>query len=281
MNYRAYALPCLACCLASALAACAKNDPSVTREGPAASASVKEYDESPRPATGATETQVSGKIVEVLAHPSYSYLLLDTGSEKVWTAVPRAEVKVGDQVTVERAILMQGYRSASLKRDFEKVYFGTLKGHKGISNALTGGHAASPHGSGAPMPSGSVPTPSLDVKDVKVAKVAGANGYTVSEVITGVDKLTTKPASVRGIVVKFNPGIMGKNWLHLQDGSGSAADKSNDLAVTLPADQRAARGDTVVVHGKVLKDQDVGGGYRFSVLLEGERVEVEKTKAAK
>ena len=75
-----------------------------------------------------------------------------------------------------------------------------------------------------------------------------------------------KPAAVRGKVVKFNGGIMGKNWIHLRDGSGAAADGSNDLLVTT-ADQ-AAVGDTITAEGLVRTDKNFGSGYAYKVLIE-------------
>jgi hypothetical protein len=263
-----------------AISACDKKSTTATQETTQPSASVQPLSDTPRPAMGATETEVSGKIVEKLSHPSYSYLLLDTGKEKVWTAVPSADVGVGAQVTVERAMLMQGYRSTALKRDFEKVYFGTLRGAAGSAAGQKpphGGAAPTPHGSAAPSPHGgaapNTPAPAVDATKIKVAKAEGPGGKTVLEVIQGAEKLAGKVTSVRGVVVKANSGIMGKNWLHLQDGSGKAADKSNDLTVTLPLEHKAAVGDTVVVHGKVLTDQNVGAGYHYKVLLAGERID--------
>jgi hypothetical protein len=71
---------------------------------------------------------------------------------------------------------------------------------------------------------------------------------------------------VRAQVVKVNLGIMGKNWLHLQDGTGSAADGSNDILVT--TQDRVAVGDVVSARGKVRTDVNLGGGYAYAVLIE-------------
>lgn len=62
-----------------------------------------------------------------------------------------------------------------------------------------------------------------------IARATGANAYTVAEVISRADKLKDKPVRIKGKVVKYNGGIMGKNWIHLRDGSGKAADNTHDL----------------------------------------------------
>jgi hypothetical protein len=66
--------------------------------------------------------------------------------------------------------------------------------------------------------------------------------------------------------VKFNSGIMGKNWLHVRDGTSSAADNTNDLLVTTTAPAKV--GDVVTVKGVVHTDRDFGSGYAYKVLLE-------------
>jgi hypothetical protein len=67
-------------------------------------------------------------------------------------------------------------------------------------------------------------------------------------------------------VVKYNAGIMGKNWLHLRDGTGSDADSSNDILVT--TSQTAKVSDVVTVKGIVRTDKDFGAGYVYKVLIE-------------
>jgi hypothetical protein len=72
--------------------------------------------------------------------------------------------------------------------------------------------------------------------------------------------------TLRGKVVKYNPGILGWNFIHIQDGSGDAAAGSNDLIVTTKAN--TAVGETVVLSGTIVLDKDFGAGYSYPVLLE-------------
>lgn len=100
----------------------------------------------------------------------------------------------------------------------------------------------------------------------KIAKAAGADAKTVAEVFEGRAALKDKSVSVRGKVVKVNAGIMGKNWVHLQDGSGSAAKGTHDLIVT--TQETAAVGDVVTARGLVRTDVSLGSGYAYEVLVE-------------
>ncbi len=85
--------------------------------------------------------------------------------------------------------------------------------------------------------------------------------------------LAGKPVSVRGKVVKYNANILGKNWLHIQDGSGSADNGDNDLTVTTSTP--VALGATVLVTGNVSTNRDFGAGYKYSVIIEDANVTVE------
>lgn len=76
--------------------------------------------------------------------------------------------------------------------------------------------------------------------------------------------LAGKQVQIKGKVVKVNNGIMNRNWLHLQDGSGGAT--SNDVTVTTA--QTAKVGDQVLVKGVVVLNKDFGAGYNYALLIE-------------
>ena len=102
--------------------------------------------------------------------------------------------------------------------------------------------------------------------NVKVPKASAVKARTLAEILTKSAELKDKPVSVRGTVVKYNQEIVGKNWVHLRDGSGSEADKTNDLLVTTKS---AARPGDVVTAGDVVRlDRDFGSGYSYKARLE-------------
>jgi hypothetical protein len=105
--------------------------------------------------------------------------------------------------------------------------------------------------------------------DTKTEKAEG--GYSVAEIFASKADLKDKMVILRGKVVKFNPEIMGKNWLHVQDGSGETG--TNDITVTSAA--RAKVGDTVLVKGKLSLDRDFGFGYKYALIIEDAEVTVE------
>jgi len=72
-----------------------------------------------------------------------------------------------------------------------------------------------------------------------------------------------------GKVVKGTSGVLGRNWLHLRDGSGSEATQDFDLIATTEATVQL---DVVTIQGAVTVDKDLGSGYAYKVLIEDAKV---------
>jgi DNA/RNA endonuclease YhcR with UshA esterase domain len=216
----------------------------------------------PAAAPAAPDVVVTGEVLEVKNVESYTYLRLKTQNGEIWAAVMTAKVRKGTPVTIENGVVMNNFQSKSLKRTFPVIVFGTLAGSAAASAPTT---APTGHGMGTAYPL--VPTRKLEtINDAPVPKASGANARTVAEIITRSAELRDKPVVVRGRVVKYNPEIMGKNWIHLRDGSGSASDATNDILVTTKG--QAKVGDVVTVKGTVRTDKDFGAGYAYKVLIE-------------
>ena len=91
-----------------------------------------------------------------------------------------------------------------------------------------------------------------------------AKPRTIAAVYKDKAALSGKAVTVQGKVVKVNNGIMGRNFLHVQDGSGDKT--TNDLTVT--SKQTANIGDQVTVTGNVVLNKDFGAGYAYPLLVE-------------
>jgi ribosomal protein S17 len=194
---------------------------------------------------------------------SYTYVRVGTDKGDVWAAAPQFAVKVGDRVVVPLEMPMQNFHSQSLNRDFPVIYFVSGIGREGEAPAA-GGAAPSL------MASHGTSTPEQAEKIEPMA--APANGTTIAELWSKRTALAGKAVTVRGKVVKFNGGILGKNWIHLQDGTGKAADKSNDITITTGEDVVVRVGDTITVTGTVALDKDFGAGYAYGTLIENGRL---------
>jgi hypothetical protein len=204
----------------------------------------------------------SGKVLEVQNVSSYTYARVDTGKEKIWLAGPKTNLKVGDKVTFPQGMPMKNFKSKSLQRTFDVVYF------VGRISPASAGAASPPLPSGHPtISTGKTGKETIDVSGI--AKPRG--GKTIAEIYKGKSSLTGKKVVLRGKVVKFTGQVMGKNWIHVKDGTG--AKDTNDLTVTTKT--RAKIGDTVLVRGTLVADKDYGYGYKYPLIIEDADVTVE------
>ena len=210
---------------------------------------------------------ISGAVTETMNAAGYTYVQVDDGQKKVWAAAPEFSVAVGDNVIVPDGMPMNNYHSKSLDRDFEVVYF--------VDSILNPNAPAAPAAEGG-LPEGhpntqvaAAATAAVDLTGISKA----TGGKTVAEVNMGKAELSGQEVALRGKVVKYNAQIMGKNWLHIQDGSGDATDGSNDITVTTTTEAKV--GETVLLAGKVSLDKDFGYGYKYALIIEDAKVTVE------
>lgn len=204
---------------------------------------------------------IKGTIVERMDAPPYTYLKLKTAQNEVWAAVPETKAGKGTEVTVFNAMQMNNFESKTLKRTFEVVFFGTLTPPAAAGAPADGtapGNVAMTHAMAAKGP--------MDAPDVKVEKATGPDARTVAETHAQKAGLKEKTVTIHGKVVKFTGEVMGKNWIHLRDGSGDPAKGDNDIAVT--THDSAKLGDVVLIKGTVRTNKDFGSGYTYDVIVE-------------
>jgi hypothetical protein len=216
--------------------------------------------------SGAGEA-IQGRVREKIDVAQYTYLRLETSAGEVWTAVPKAQVAVGDTVAVANAMWMENFKSATLDRTWPRIAFGTLSGGaeaKPQGPGMFAAAAASAPSSAELPPGHPQPAAPADVGDVHVAKAPGPRGRTIADVYAQKAELKEKQVAVRGKVVKATNGVLGKNWLHLRDGTGSG--ETSDL--TVATTDTATVGATVVATGTVRLDRDLGAGYHYDVIVE-------------
>jgi len=211
-----------------------------------------------------SEGPLTGKVLQTINSGGYTYIeLREKSGKKIWLAVSSTEIPVGSQQTFNPGMVMRGFESKTLKRTFDEIYFTELtpstakeKGKKDVSGKSPGSKG----------------TVSPDVK-VKVKKATGKNAYNIADLYKNKAKLNKKKIAVRGKVVKVSSNIMGKNWIHLRDGSGSHATGDFNLVVT--SKSVPAEGEVVLINGTLYKDKDFGGGYKYEVIIEDAELTIE------
>lgn len=205
----------------------------------------------------------SGIVKEIISTAGYTYALIDTGKSKVWAVAPGAAVKAGDTVTVSGVMPMENYKSKTLNRTFDFVYFAGSIARNGEQRKRP--VSPSPHSTNS---STIVPMAKLDFSKIKKP----LHGVTIADMYTQKDALIGKKVVFAARVVKITYAILGKNWLHVQDGTGDAG--SNDLTVTTV--DNSSPGNTVIVEGTLAKDKKIGNGDTYGVIVENAKLTAEK-----
>ena len=264
------------------LVACSKSEQPAAQKSNTnpASAAAAASAASASPSVAPASNLLAGKVVETFDGGGYTYVRVATPQGDQWAAVPQGQVKKGENVTIAAQMTMEKFESKTLNRTFDTIVFGSIAGPADAAPTMqaqmppghpptaAAGDKAAPGKFPPQMVSALAATASQHMKapdaDVKVEKPAG--GKSVAEVWAAKSALNGKEVIVRGKVVKFLGGIMGTNWMHVQDGTGSKETGDNDLTVT--TDAKVKVGDVVTIKGTLAADKDFGAGYRYAVIVE-------------
>lgn len=200
------------------------------------------------------------KVEEVLQTSNYTYLrVVENGAEN-WIAVTRQEAAVGETYYYEAAMEMNNFNSKELDRTFEKILF-----IQEISKNpdIHAGHNHGGHDHGGTIPTGDSPGPqSAKVEGISVQPAAGS--VSVSKLHTDMANFGGKKIKMQGQVVKVNENILGKNWIHIQDGTGG----EGDCDLTITTLELPAVGDVVTFEGTITLKKDFGHGYYYEMIME-------------
>lgn len=261
-------------------------------------APAEEKPTAPPAAQAAAETSLDGlilhgEVLETMNSLGYTYMLLNAAQGKVWVAIPETPVKTGQTVTSTPGMTMHNFTSKTLNRTFEAIVFspgldkGVPTAGQPAAEAKPGtkaaGFDAALQAESTGAPSGQDPTVEgmgsspgstgavVPSAEVNVNKATGPNSFSVGECFEQGKELNDKTVRVRGKIMKISQMIMGKNWLHIQDGTGNPLKNQHDLVVTTMED--AVEGAVVTVEGTLRAERDFGAGYKYDVIVEDAKIE--------
>jgi hypothetical protein len=239
------------------------------------------------PSTEATPPVRSGTVIETMNAAGYTYLLVAEPGGQRWVAIPETTVTAGNPVSYYDGMVMNDFTSTSLARTFPAIVFsaGLVEQTATPVSAPTSSAAQNPDDSFAAAIRAELGTPSpaplpeisggsiaavVPFTEVAIEKSPAANGYTVAEIFAQVDALAGEKVQIRGKVVKFSPMIMGRNWIHLQDGSGNPMQNTHDLVIT--SDATVEVDSIVTFEGILAANRDFGAGYTYQAIVESAAV---------
>jgi hypothetical protein len=194
------------------------------------------------------------KVLDFINVPNYTYLQVSENGNEYWLAAPTTKVEKGETVYYTQGMEMKNFHSQTINKTFDSIFFVQGITTSPQKEAITEAHQQAYTNS----------KEQISVQPLK-------DGKTVAQIFSDKSSLAGKTVRIRGKVTKYNPNIMGRNWIHIQDGTG--AGNSYDLLVT--SNDEAKVGQTVVIQGKVAIDKDFGAGYTYPVMIENAKVQAE------
>ena len=215
----------------------------------------KSIDEVPSESSEIQETTLREIVVnEVLQANSYTYVKALEGDKEIWMAIPKREVEVGKTYYFKPEMEMKDFKSKDLDRTFESIYFLSGISESPMPIAQMDGKAPDDefHKKKAPV----------QKQELNIQKEEGiiSVGYLYENKLD----FENKTVKVKGIVTKFNPEIMNKNWVHIQDGTGG--ESSFDLTIT--TQDFVQVGAIVTFEGVIAINKDFGAGYKYDLIME-------------
>lgn len=194
---------------------------------------------------------ISGKVVETMDAGGYTYVHIDVNGEKIWAAIPLTIIITGQDISIYPGYEMGDFTSKSLKRTFKNIIFSS-----GVA--------------GESKSAGSKKMVVTTDEKINVERAEGPNSYSVAELYAKKASLDKTEIAVKGKVVKVSPEIMNRNWIHIQDGSGSAENGTHNLVIT--SQDTPQLDDIITAKGTLSANKDFGGGYKYIVVLEDAKI---------
>ncbi len=192
------------------------------------------------------------KVIDKIPAKSYLYLQVSENKESFWIAVPTMEIETGETIYFSKYMVMKDFKSDNIDRTFDELLFVEDARKSSTPDEMKKIHSGAMN---------------IEKKDINIQPLK--DGKTIQQIYSEKNSLRGETVKVKGKVVKFNKQIMKRNWIHIQDGTGSENDF--DLAVTSQED--VAVGDVVIITGKLSVDKNFGSGYFFPVIIEDAAIE--------
>ncbi|MAZ72784.1 MAG: hypothetical protein CMC70_06520 [Flavobacteriaceae bacterium] len=217
--------------------------------------------ESPNLVPASTGTSFTDNLHTVVATKTldtkkYVYIQATENGKQFWIATAKQPIDIGKTYYYRNPLLKTNFESREHNRVFDTIYLvSNLVSHNHGAGNLTADFSENTTPKTEPSQKQPIETHTNTIIEHK-------GSLKIAEIVANPKQYEGKTVQLTGKVVKVNPNIMKRNWLHLQDGS-----KNNyDLVVT--TNTFVPEGQTVTMRAKVTLNKDFGAGYRYDLILE-------------
>jgi len=175
----------------------------------------------------------------VLNTVKYSYLKVRGKGEPYWIATLKDEYKSGEKYIYTEGLLKTNFYSREYDRTFDRLYLvSDIRPAGGNGETIT----ENPHKS--------FTRPERD------------DLTSLADIVADPGRFDRQVVKVFGEVVKINPDIMERNWIHIRDGT------ADDYDFVITSQSFVPVGHAMVFEGTIATHKDFGAGIVYEVILE-------------
>ncbi|MEN8125360.1 MAG: GW dipeptide domain-containing protein [Bacteroidota bacterium] len=190
-------------------------------------------------------------IKEIITATKYTYLNVQENDKQFWIATRKQDVNKGGTYYYNGGLLKTNFESKEHNKIFDTIYLVTslVQEIHGINSPKTDTQISKQNIKEKPTASSE-----------KIIKQEGS--ITIADLVENSKKYEGKTVQISGKCVKINPNIMGKNWIHIKDGS------KDDYDLIITSDKFVKEGTMITIKATVTLNKDFGAGYKYDLILE-------------
>ncbi|MBT8281089.1 MAG: hypothetical protein KJO16_05885 [Muriicola sp.] len=195
------------------------------------------------------------EIREVLPANKYIYAYVEEGDHSFWIATGLKDIKKGEVYFYNESVLKTPFESKEHNKVFDTLYL--------VTSLTPEKHGTEMHNFNTAT-LGDVEFENIEkkIRREQDSTAIFAGSVTVKELVENPKKYQDKKVELSGRCTKVNLEIMGKNWIHLKDGS------ADDFDLVITSTEVVKQGDDITIRGIVRLDIDFGSGYSYPILIE-------------
>jgi len=192
-------------------------------------------------------------VLEILPTTKYVYLKVEENDLQFWIATIKQEINVGGTYFYKGGLLKTNFESKEHNKIFDKIYL--------VTSLVQASH-------GNDSKDGKLITKEPKQKDEQVSMSNTSDNnqksgsIKIAELVENFKKYEGKTVQISGRCVKINPNIMGRNWIHIKDGS------KDDYDLVITSDTFVEEGTLITMKATVSLNKDFGAGYKYDLILE-------------
>ncbi len=190
------------------------------------------------------------EVLEHIAGKRYSYMNVRENDDEYWIATMKGDFKINATYEYHEGLEKTDYNSTELSRTFDRIVL--------VSELMEAGSEGHNHAETLQK---------NEIKIDKTEKIALPKGSTpIKSIVSNPKNFKNKSIEITGRVVKVNPGIMDRNWIHIYDGT------NGDYDFVCTSNQDIPVGHLITLKGTIVLNKDFGAGYTYEILMENAQV---------